>query len=77
MGAVLRGRPLDAVLRHRARRLAVHQGVTLSVIAYEQVDQDHGDIGANTGFVICTTAGTSTIRTVHITELKKVKEITA
>ncbi|MEU7146990.1 hypothetical protein AB0B15_02960 [Streptomyces sp. NPDC045456] len=56
--------------------LVVHQGVTLSVIAFEQVDQDYGDIGANTGFMICMT-GTSTIRTVHITELKKVWEVTA
>ncbi|MFJ9901188.1 hypothetical protein ACIQPR_48610 [Streptomyces sp. NPDC091280] len=57
--------------------LAVHRGVTVTVLAFEQVDQDYGPIGANTGFVVCTPTGQSAIEFIHITELTKVWEIAA
>jgi hypothetical protein len=55
----------------------VHRGDILSVVDYEQVDQDYGDIGANTGWVICQSTSTSTRRPIWVEVLKKVRGVTA
>lgn len=53
-------------------------GEILSAVNYDQVDQDYGDIGSNTGFIICQSIGKSSRRfPVWVELLKIVKEITA
>ncbi|MFV0135561.1 hypothetical protein ACLGIH_20455 [Streptomyces sp. HMX87] len=53
-------------------------GQNFAVINFEQVDQDYGDVGANTGFLLCQSAAAPAVRfLVPVEELKKVKEITA
>ncbi|MFE7114925.1 hypothetical protein ACFU99_05805 [Streptomyces sp. NPDC057654] len=57
--------------------LAAHEGEILSVVNFEQVDQEYGHIGFNTGYLICQSTSTSTRRPVWVEELRKVKEIVA
>lgn len=53
-------------------------GENLVVVNYDQVDQDYGDTGANTGYILCQPVRTSAIRLlVWVEELKRVREITA
>ncbi|MFH9731807.1 hypothetical protein [Streptomyces sp. NPDC017260] len=53
-------------------------GENFAVINFEQVDQDYGDVGANTGFLLCQSAKVPVVRfLVPVEELKEVKEITA
>lgn len=58
--------------------LVTFGGDNLVVVNHEQVDQNYGDIGSNTGYVLCQPVRTSTVRLlVWVEKLKKVREITA
>ncbi|MFJ4622275.1 hypothetical protein [Streptomyces sp. NPDC088812] len=57
--------------------LVTFGGENLLVVNYDQVDQDYGDIGANTGFILCQPTTTTAVRLlVWVEELKKVREVT-
>ncbi|MGW5819266.1 hypothetical protein [Streptomyces noursei] len=61
----------------RSGDLIRQDGEIWSVVDCEQIDQDYGDIGANTGFLICQSTARSVRRMVWIEQAVKVREITA
>ncbi|MEV8399287.1 hypothetical protein [Streptomyces niveus] len=57
--------------------LVIHQGTVLTVVNYEQVDHEYGEIGRNTGFLVCQPTNESTHRLIWIEKAARVMEITA
>ncbi|WP_329142795.1 hypothetical protein OIU91_04105 [Streptomyces sp. NBC_01456] len=58
--------------------LVTFGGENLLAVNYVQVDQDYGNIGANSGFILCQPIRTTTVRLrVWVEDLTRVLEITA
>ncbi|MGW3860412.1 hypothetical protein ACWEDZ_02865 [Streptomyces sp. NPDC005047] len=57
--------------------LVVHDGTVLAVLSYEQVDQEYGSTGFNTGFLLCKPTTESALRLVWVADVARVLEITA